>query len=119
MPFRLISDCPIDEEQIKNEESEELKQLKEVIRRLKEKNVKIANNFQSLQHGYTNFKRDYEEKTRAYEELVRKTKTKIDYTYRIKKDLVAANTKLTMRAQDRNAACSVEHQRYEEIKRDN
>jgi len=41
-------------------------------------------------------------KQKAYEELMGNQKAERDYTFRIKQDLAAANTELTMRAQERD-----------------
>jgi len=40
-------------------------------------------------------RKDCEEKTKTNEELMRKQRAKRDYTFKLKQDLVAANTELT------------------------
>ena len=62
----------------------------------------MVNDFENLCHNFVDLKKDYEEKTKAYEELMRNQKAERDYTFRIKQDLAAANTELTMRAQERD-----------------
>jgi len=102
-------------------ESEKVKWLKEEIERLKGVNAKVVSDFQSLSHDYVDLKKDYEERTKAHEELIRNQKAEREYTFRIKQDLAAANTELTMRAQERDIASSVERQLknlYEVIKRE-
>jgi len=69
---------------------------------LKGTNAKVVNDFENLCHNFVDLKKDYEEKTKAYEELMRNQKAERDYTFRIKQDLAAANTELTMRAQERD-----------------
>jgi len=100
LPFKLDSPGLINEEQRPDTESEEVKRLKEEIERLKGTNAKGVNDLQSLCHNFVDLKKDYEEKTKAYEELMRKQKAERDYTFRIKHDLAAANTELSMRAQE-------------------
>ena len=56
----------------------------------------MISDFQSLRHDYVDLKKDYEERTKAHKELMRKQKAERDYTFKIKQDLTAANTKLTM-----------------------
>jgi len=67
-------------------------------------NTRIVDDFQGLQHNYADLKREYLEKVEGYEGLVRKQKVERDYTHRIKQDLSAANTELTIRAHERNVA---------------
>ena len=121
LPFKLDAPGSKNKEQMLDIESEEVKQLKEDIERLKGVNAKVVSDFQSLSHYYVDLKKDYEERTKAHKNLIRKQKAERDYTFRIKQDLAAANTKLTMRAQERDTASSVERQwknLYEVIKRE-
>jgi len=97
LPFNLDVPGSKNKEQMANVESEEVKRLKEEIERLKRVNAKAASDFQSLSHDYVDLKKDYEETTKAHAELMRKQKAERDYTFRIKQDLAAANTELTMR----------------------
>ena len=120
-PFKLDSPGLINEEQRPDTESKEVKRLKEEIERLKGTNAKVVNDLQSLRHNFVDLNKDYEEKTKAYKELMRKQKAERDYTFRIKQDLAAANTELSMRAQERDIASSAERQwksLYEDIKRE-
>jgi len=121
LPFKLDAPGSKNNEQMPDVESEEVKHLKEEIERLKGVNAKAVSDLQSLCHDYVDLKKDYEEKIKAYEELMKKQKAKRDYTFRIKQDLAAANTELTMRAQERDTASSAEPQwksLYEVIKRE-
>jgi len=84
-------------------------------------NAKVVSDLQSPCHYYVDLKKDYEERTKGHKELMRKQKAKRDYNFRIKQDLAAANTELTMRAQERDTASSAECQwknLYEVIKRE-
>jgi len=121
LPFKLDAPGSKNNEQMPDVESEEVKRLKEEIERLKGVNAKAVSDLQSLRHDYVDLKKDYEEKTKAHEELMRKQKAERDYTFRIKQNLVAANTELTMRAQECDIASSAERQwksLYEVIKRE-
>ena len=76
-------------------DSKEVKRIKEEIKRLKGKNTKLSTDLQSLWHDYVDLRKDCEEKTKTNEELMRKQRAKRDYTFKLKQDLVAANTELT------------------------
>jgi len=100
LPFKVIT--PLNEEQTRDTEPEEVKLLKEEIQKQKEKIAKVAEDLQSPRHDYVDLKKDYEKRRKTHEELMRKQRAERDYTLKIKQDLAAANAELTKKAQERN-----------------
>jgi len=119
LPFKVVT--PLNEEQTRDTKPEEVKLLKEEIQKQKEKTAKVVEDLQSLRHDYVDLRKDYEERVKAHEELMRKQRAERDYTFRIKRDLAAANAELTKKAQERNVVSSAERQwknLYENIKKE-
>jgi len=119
LPFKVVT--PLNEEQTRDTKPKEVKLLKEEIQKQKEKTAKVAEDLQSLRHDYIDLRKDYEERVKAHEELMRKQRAERDYTFRIKRDLAAANAELKKKAQEWNVVSSAERQwknLYENIKKE-
>jgi len=97
LPFRLISPDIIKEESISEEEPKEITRLKKEVKELKSEKMRLTSNLHNLCHNYASLERDHEG-------IAKKQKERRKYTLMLKQDLAVANTKISMTAQERDAA---------------
>jgi len=76
---------------------------------------------QSSRNDFVDIRKEKEEKAQAYEELIISQRAERNHALRVKQDLVAANTELSMRGKEKNAPLEAEKywkHLYEEAKRE-